>query len=101
MNSIAARRQWLNWAGLIIVPLAVMAAAVLLVWAPVGGPSKSMLALPWPYVIGLGGGLVFARRVVRGRPVVRSLLLAAYVLMGILVLSWFTLVLNCGRGVCL
>jgi hypothetical protein len=101
MQALDSRAYWWHWIGLIVAPLAVMATAILLVWAPRGGHGDSALGLVWPYAVALGAGALFARRVVWGSPLVRGVLLLAYVIVGVFVLSWFILAINCGvRGVC-
>jgi hypothetical protein len=101
MQALDSRTYWWHWVGLIVAPLAVMAAAIMLVWVPRGGPGDSPLGLAWPYAIGLCAGALFARRVVRGSPLVQGVLLLAYFIVGVFVLSWLTLAINCGvRGVC-
>jgi hypothetical protein len=95
------RSRWIDVGGMVLIPPAIMAAVILLVWDRNGQPGSSALAQLWPYVLGLGAGTPFLLRLAPRHPALKVLVVAVYGVCGYLALTYFTLVISCARGRCL
>jgi hypothetical protein len=99
MPLVLPKSPWLLVLGMIATPVVVLTAGTLIEWPPAS--RFSQVSLPAFLVLSLVAGLPFALGIARRWRSWGIVVIIAYLVIGVLVLRWLPLAINCGgRGIC-